>query len=80
MNALTDACVVALRCMQKHCGDAAVVRHEGGGRSILAQGEIGPFLPSTCRKLIDACLAEYVDINGRKAVRFRLTEAGMSWK
>lgn len=73
---LTDALRRALRWMQARGGDAAVVRVKGGGRYILAQGEQAPFLPSTCRALIDAGLAEYVDGNGRKAVRFRLTEAG----
>ena len=76
MSALTDAGVKALRWMQRHGGDAAVVRVNGGGRYILAQGETAPFLPSSCRALIDAGLAEYVDMNGRKSVRFRLTEKG----
>jgi hypothetical protein len=62
--------------MRERGGDAAVVRVKGGGRYILAQGEQGPFLPKTCRALIDAGLAEYVDANGRKAVRFRLTANG----
>lgn len=70
--ALTEAGKAALRWMHEHGGDAAVVRVKGGGRYILAQGEQAPFLPSTCRQLIDAGLAEYVDENGRKAVRFRL--------
>jgi hypothetical protein len=66
----------ALRWMQQHGGDAAVVRVNGGGRYILAQGEQAPFLPSSCRALIDAGLAEYVDMNGKKSVRFRLTAMG----
>jgi hypothetical protein len=73
---LTDAMRDALKWMRDHGGDAAVVRVKGGGRYILAQGEQAPFLPLTCKKLIEAGLAEYVDINGRKSVRFRLTEAG----
>lgn len=73
MAELTDADKRALDWMRDHGGDAAVVRVKGGGRYILAQGEQGPFLPSTCRKLIDAGLAEYVDMNGKKSVRFRLT-------
>ncbi len=77
MSALTKASKDALRWMQERGGDAAVARVNGGGRYILAAGETGPFLFSTCRKLIDAGLAEYVDINGKKAVRFRLTEKGM---
>ena len=63
--------------MKEHGGNAAVVRVKGGGRYVLAQGETDPFLPSTCRALIDAGLAEYLDQNGRKSVRFRLTDAGM---
>ncbi len=76
MVELSDAARKALRWMREHGGDAAVVRVNGGGRYILAQGEQAPFLPSTCRQLIDAGLAEYVDQNGRKAVRFRLTTPG----
>lgn len=71
---LTAAGRAALKWMREHGGDAAVVRVNGGGRYILAQGEQAPFLPSTCRQLIDAGLAEYVDMNGRKAVRFRLVK------
>lgn len=73
---LTPAHKAALRWMKEHGGDAAVARVKGGGRYILAAGEQAPFLPSTCRALIDAGLAEYVDMNGKKSVRFRLTEAG----
>ena len=76
MVEVTKAMRDALKWMREHGGDAAVVRAKGGGRYILAQGETGPFLPSTCRNLIDAGLAEYVDMNGKKAVRFRLTQAG----
>lgn len=76
MTALTDAGRDALKWMRDHGGDAAVVRVRGGGRYILAQGDSGPFLFSTCRQLIDLGLAEYVDMNGRKAVRFRLTDQG----
>ena len=75
-TALTDAGARALQWMREHGGDAAVVRVKGGGRYILAQGEQAPFQPSTCRQLIDLGLAEYVDLNGRKSVRFRLTENG----
>lgn len=74
-EALTAAGLAALKWMREHGGDAAVVRVKGGGRYILAQGEQAPFLPSTCRQLIDAGKAEYVDQNGRKAVRFRLIGA-----
>lgn len=77
MTALTKAHKDALEWMRDHGGDAAVVRVNGGGRYILAQGEQAPFLPSTCRALIERGLAEYVDMNGKKAVRFRLTPAGM---
>lgn len=77
---LTTAHRRALRWMQEKGGDAAVARVNGGGRYILAQGEQAPFLPQTCRALIDRGLAEYVDMNGRKAVRFRLTDAGMQFK
>lgn len=73
---MTPAMQKALEWMRAHGGDAAVARAIGGGRYILAQGEVAPFLPSTCRALIDAGLAEYVDQEERKAVRFRLTEAG----
>lgn len=74
---LTIAQAAALKWMRDHGGDAAVARVKGGGRYILAQGEQAPFLPQTCRQLIDIGLAEYVDMNGKKAVRFRLTEAGL---
>lgn len=77
MSALPPAAKAALRWMQEHGGDAAVVRVKGGGMYVLAQGESGPFLPGTRRLLIDAGLAEYVDMNGRKSVRFRLTKEGM---
>lgn len=74
---LTTAQKTALKWMREHGGDAAVVRVNGGWRYILAQGEQAPFLPSTCRALIDRGLAEYVDMNGKKAVRFRLTAEGL---
>lgn len=77
MADLTKAHRDALKWMRNHGGDAAVVRVNGGGRYILAQGEQAPFLPLTCKALIERGLAEYVDMNGKKAVRFRLTEAGM---
>lgn len=73
---LTPAAKDALKWMREHGGDAAVVRVKGGGRYVLAQGETGPFTFATCKRLIDAGLAEYVDENGRKAVRFRLTKQG----
>lgn len=75
--ALTPAHKAALKWMRERGGDAAVARVNGGGRYILAQGETAPFLPATCRALIDMGLAEYVDMNGRKSVRFRLTPEGM---
>lgn len=71
---LTAAGHSAMKWMSEHGGDAAVVRVKGGGRYILAQGETAPFQPSTCRQLIDAGLAEYVGMNGKKSVRFRLCE------
>lgn len=73
---LSGAQKEALDWMRKRGGDAAVARVKGGGRIILAQGEAAPFLPSTARALIDFGLAEYVDMNGKKSVRFRLTEKG----
>lgn len=78
MTKLTKAGSDALKWMREHGGDAAVVRVKGGGRYILAQGEQAPFLPSTCRQLIDLGLAEYVDMNGKKSVRFRLTTLGVA--
>ncbi|MCJ8158836.1 hypothetical protein [Sphingomonas sp. LaA6.9] len=76
MIALTSAHKQALKWMSERGGDAAVARVKGGGRIYLAQGEHAPFMPSTARALIDAGLAEYIDVNGKKAVRFRLTDAG----
>jgi hypothetical protein len=73
---MNQAMHAALLWMQKHGGDAAVARVKGGGRYFLAQGEPAPFMPMTARKLEDAGLAEYVDMDGRKSVRFRLTAAG----
>lgn len=72
------AASAALKWMRDHGGDAAVARCKEGGRIYLAQGEHGPFMPSTARQLIDAGLAEYVDQNGRKSARFRLTQEGMT--
>lgn len=77
MTSLTKAGTEALKWMRERGGDAAVARVNGGGRYILAQGETAPFQPSTCRQLIDLGLAEYVDMNGKKSVRFRLTDKGM---
>lgn len=73
---ISEAGIHALKWMQSHGGDAAMVRVRGGGLYALAQGESGPFLPTTRRHLIDLGLAEYVDIGGKKSVRFRLTEKG----
>ncbi len=72
MVAETVAMERAERWLRDRGGDCAVARVNGGGRIYLAQGEHAPFLPSTARALIDAGRAEYVDLNGRKAVRFRL--------
>ena len=69
---MTSAMIAALKWMRDHGGDASVARLKGGGRIYLAQGEHAPFMPSTARDLIDSGLAEYVDLNGKKAVRFRL--------
>lgn len=69
---ITASMHAALRWMEERGGDCAVARCNGGGRQFLAQGEVGPFMQSTARALVDAGLAEYVDQNGRKAVRFRL--------
>jgi len=69
----------ALRWMQDHGGDAAVARTASGGRNYLAQGEIGPFQPSTAKKLVDAGLAEFEYLDGKQR-RFRLTPAGRATK
>ncbi len=71
---MTEAMNAAVRWLKARGGDCAVARVKGGGRIYLAQGEHAPFLPGTARALIDAGLAEYVDLNGRKSVRFRLKE------
>lgn len=76
MTKLTAACVRAIKWMQERGGDAAVARVKGGGRIILAGGEHAPFLPATCRALVVLGYAQYVDENGRKAARFRLTDLG----
>ena len=73
---LTQAQKKALKWLQERGGDAAVARTTAGGRYILAQGDTGPFTVATCRALVSLGLAEYVDVGGRKAARFRLTEAG----
>lgn len=70
----------ALKWMRENGGDAAVARVNGGGRIYLAKGETAPFMPSTAKALITLGLAEYVDLNGKKAVRFRLTDAGRAAK
>ena len=74
---MTPAIKGAIHWLKQRGGDCAVARVKGGGRIYLAQGEYGPFMPSTARKLVDAGLAEYVDLNGKKSVRFRLTDKGM---
>lgn len=68
----------AVEWLRERGGDAAVARVVGGGRYLLSQGETGPFTFATCKRLVTAGLAEYVDLNGKKAVRFRLTEQGLS--
>lgn len=70
---MTPAMRAAVLWLKARGGSCAVARCRGGGRIFLAQGENGPFMPSTARKLIDAGLAEYVDEAGRKAARLRLT-------
>lgn len=76
MSGPTDAMVSAIRWLKVRGGDCAVARVKGGGRIYLAQGEHAPFLPGTAKALCEAGLAEYVDLNGRKCVRFRLTPKG----
>lgn len=70
---MTPAMKQAVEWLRLRGGDCAVARVKGGGRIYLAQGEHAPFLPSTARALVDAGFAEYVDMNGKKSVRFRLT-------
>lgn len=78
MSKPTTAMREAVKWLRDRGGDAAVARVVGGGRYLLAQGETGPFTFATCKRLIEAGLGEYVDMNGKKAVRFRLTEKGLS--
>lgn len=78
MSQLTASQISAVKWLRDRGGDAAVVRVNGGGRYLLAQGEQAPFLPITCRALIDAGVAEYVDLNGKKSVRFRLISSERS--
>ncbi|WP_157099043.1 hypothetical protein [Novosphingobium rosa] len=75
---MTDAMAAALKWMRQHGSDVAVARVKGGGRVFMSQGDYAPFLPATAKRLIDAGLAEYVDLNGKKSVRFRLTAAGIA--
>lgn len=73
---MTPAMKAAIKWLRERGGDCAVARVNGGGRIYLAQGEAGPFMPTTARKLVDAGLAEYIDQGDKKAVRFRLIGAG----
>lgn len=70
--AMTRSMQRAFDWLVEHDGDAAVAKCVNGGRIYLAKGEVGPFMPQTAQKLIDAGLAEYVTVNGRKNARFRL--------
>ncbi|API58879.1 hypothetical protein BSL82_05780 [Tardibacter chloracetimidivorans] len=72
IRGLSEAQRRAVQWMLDHGSDVAVARVNGGGRIFLGQGEHAPFLPSTARALIEAGVAEYVDLNGKKSVRFRL--------
>lgn len=72
---ITEGMRDAIKWMRERGGDCAVARVKGGGRIFLAQGEHAPFLPITAKRLVDAGLAEYVDMNGKKSVRFRLIKA-----
>lgn len=78
MSDLTKAMREAVKWLRDRGGDAAVARTVSRGRYLLAQGEIGPFTFGTYKRLIEAGLGEYVEMNGRKAARFRLTEKGLS--
>lgn len=73
---ITIAVQDAVKWMKQHGSDCAVARVKGGGRIFLAQGEHAPFMPWTAKAMVEAGLAEYVDMKGRKSVRFRLTDSG----
>ena len=77
MTELTAAMREAIKWLKSIGADCAVAVHKSGGRSYLAQGETGHFMPSTMKKLCDAGLAEYYAVGERKNARLRLTPAGI---
>ena len=69
---MTPEMKTALAWMREHGGDAAVAKTRAGGRVYLAQGESGPFMPTTANNLIEAGIAEYVRDPKGQITRFRL--------
>lgn len=57
----TAAAKAALKWLQEHGGSAAVAKCRQGGRIYLAQGETGPFMPSTVNQLESLGLLEKRD-------------------
>lgn len=47
----TKAAAEALKWLREHGGSAAVAKTKAGGRIYLAEGENGPFMPSTVNQL-----------------------------
>jgi Fe-S cluster biogenesis protein NfuA len=72
MEVMTKAMKEAVKWLREHGGECVVAKTIAGGRIYLAQGETGPFMPVTIKKLVEAGLVEKIPASQMKASRYRL--------
>lgn len=68
---LTPAERAALEWFRENGGDAVLATHKAGGKSYIAQGETGRFMPATMDRLVRRGAVERYELGG--TIRYRLT-------
>lgn len=68
---LTTAERAALEWFRENGGDAVLATHKAGGKSYIAQGETGRFMPVTMNRLVRRGAVERYELSG--TIRYRLT-------
>lgn len=62
----------AIKWLKERGGSCAIVRTKNGGRIYLAQGETGPFMPTTAKNMVEAGLADFEYNSKGLQIRLRL--------
>ena len=68
---ITPAERAALEWFRENGGDAVLATHKAGGKSYIAQGETGRFMPATMDRLVRRGAVERYELSG--TIRYRLT-------